>query len=171
MQCYAMLKVKRLGEDAELGGANKRASWAFTLWGDPTLKLPRPERPDGALPILKCDPKANSVTLSLPEQRYPTVEVGPYRAELWPNGRLAGLLTRDKEDNRHMVSFAFAEGPLPKTPSGMVPGLSSRTPQSNWVFQWDARRKVGYLLVLPRKADKNEVRFKVTYEPAGTAIF
>ena len=171
LQCYALLKTKRLGDDAELGGANKRASWAFSLWGDPTLKLPRPDRPAAALPILKCEAKTNSITVTLPDERYPTVEVGPYRADLWPNGRLAGLLTRDKDDTRHMVPFAFAEVYLPKTPAGHVPRLSSRTPSSNWVFQWDGRRQVGYLLVLPRKADKNEVRFKVTYEPVGTVTY
>ena len=47
---YAQLKEKRLGKDAKRSGANVRAAWAFTLWGDPTLTLPRPERPAGALP-------------------------------------------------------------------------------------------------------------------------
>src|SRR5205807_4390815 len=37
---YSMLKDKRLGSNAKLSGANLRSAWAFTLWGDPTLKLP-----------------------------------------------------------------------------------------------------------------------------------
>ena len=35
---YAQLKDKRLGKDAKRSGANVRAAWAFTLWGDPTLR-------------------------------------------------------------------------------------------------------------------------------------
>src|SRR5208283_3364400 len=31
---YALLKGKRLGKEAQLTGANWRAAWAFTLWGD-----------------------------------------------------------------------------------------------------------------------------------------
>ena len=43
--CYSRLKEKRLGKDAKLAGASTRSAWAFTLWGDPTLKMPRPSRP------------------------------------------------------------------------------------------------------------------------------
>src|SRR5207249_3939136 len=39
---YSLLKQKRLGDRSKLTGANVRSAWAFTLWGDPTLKLPRP---------------------------------------------------------------------------------------------------------------------------------
>src|SRR5262249_8904388 len=41
---YALLKEKRLGTDARLTGANVRSAWAFALWGDPTLRLPRPQQ-------------------------------------------------------------------------------------------------------------------------------
>src|SRR5262249_9215009 len=49
MIAYAQLKEKRLGDQAKLGGANVRAALAFTLWGDPTLRLPQPSPPDDAL--------------------------------------------------------------------------------------------------------------------------
>ena len=42
---YALLKEKRLGKDARRSGANLRAAWAFSLWGDPTVKLAGPARP------------------------------------------------------------------------------------------------------------------------------
>src|SRR5262249_9562034 len=38
---YSLLKEKRLGKQAKLSGANLRSAWAFSLWGDPTLKLPQ----------------------------------------------------------------------------------------------------------------------------------
>src|SRR5207249_3406504 len=41
-----LLKEKRLGKAAARKGASLRAAWAFTLWGDPTLRLPAPQRPD-----------------------------------------------------------------------------------------------------------------------------
>ena len=38
------------------------------------------------------------ITLTLPEKRYPATEVKPYKAEMWPGGRLAGIFTTaDKE--------------------------------------------------------------------------
>jgi len=42
---YSLLKEKRLGQAAKLGAANVRTAWAFTLWGDPTLRLPLPPAP------------------------------------------------------------------------------------------------------------------------------
>jgi hypothetical protein len=60
-----------------------------------------------------------------------------------------------------MVPFAFAEVYLPKVPAGQVPKLTSKVPESHWVFEWDGRRKVGYLLVSPRPRDGNELRFKI----------
>ena len=47
---WSLLKQKRLGESAKLAGANVRSAWAFTLWGDPTLKLPKPDLPRDTLP-------------------------------------------------------------------------------------------------------------------------
>jgi hypothetical protein len=49
LQCYARLKPKRLDGTARLDGANQRSAWAFTLWGDPTLKLSRPSPAADAL--------------------------------------------------------------------------------------------------------------------------
>src|SRR5215813_9611950 len=46
---YAMLKDRRLGGQAARTGANLRAAWAFTLWGDPTFRLPLPGTPSSAL--------------------------------------------------------------------------------------------------------------------------
>ena len=42
---------KRLGVAAKLGGASQRSAWAFTLWGDPTVKLPAPRPPADGLPF------------------------------------------------------------------------------------------------------------------------
>src|SRR5262249_16318122 len=53
---YALLKEKRLGKDAKRTGANVRAAWAFSLWGDPTLRLPRPRKAPKAPPPLPQNP-------------------------------------------------------------------------------------------------------------------
>jgi hypothetical protein len=37
-------------------------------------------------------------------------------------------------------------------------------PSSHWVFTWDARRGVGYLLVEPRAKDDNDLRFHVEWQ-------
>lgn len=161
--CYAELKVKRLGDAAKLTGANHRAAWTFTIWGDPTVKMPKPAPAADALPALKCEMVKNLITLTLPEKRYPSTEVAPYKAEMWPGGRLAGLFTADIED-RWLAPLAFAEISMPNGPADHVPHLSSKMPGKNWVFRWDARRKVGYLLVVPREKDKEAIEFRVKWE-------
>jgi hypothetical protein len=168
--CYLELKGKRLGAAAKLGGANKRAAWTFTVWGDPTLKLPKPVPPKDALPALKCEVVKNHVTLTLPEKRYAATEVAPYKAEMWPGGRLAGLFNTDDDDARRLAPLAFVEVALPDAKDGQTPRLTSKVPGRNWVFQWDPRRRVGYLLVVPReKDDKGVMEFTVRWDgdPAG----
>jgi hypothetical protein len=165
---YQELKAKRLGEAAKLGGANQRAAWTFTIWGDPTVKLPRPTPAVDAMPALKCDMVKNTISLTLPEKKYPSTEVAPYKAEMWPGGRLAGLITTDLED-KWLAPLAFVEVPMEKGPAGQVPHLSSKLPSKNWVFRWDARRRVGYLLVLPREKDDKGVEFRVKWEPPAAA--
>jgi hypothetical protein len=162
---YSLLKAKLLGDKAKLSGANMRSAWAFTLWGDPTLKLPHPEMPPEALSPVTHRVHGNTITLTLPETSYPKIGVGQYRAEMRPNTRMAGLLTKGgDEDDRHLVPFLFAEVYLPKAPARGIPRLSSRLPSRHWVFNWDARRRCGYLLVAPRQRDEKEARFHVSWE-------
>lgn len=164
---YAQLKEERLGIDAKRTGANQRAAWAFTLWGDPTLKLPAPKPPATALPAVRHEVRGNVITLSLPEQAYPRVATTKYHVQMRPNERLAGLLTKpDGEDGKPLVPLVFAEVRLPRGPAGQQPRLSSRLPSSRWVFCWDARRGSGYLLALPRSTDREELRFTVHWQPA-----
>jgi hypothetical protein len=161
--CYALLKEKRLGGDAKLGGANIRAAWAFTLWGDPTLKPPRPEPPADALAPVRHEVKGDTLIVRLPGPAYERVSVGRYEARMRPNARLAGLL-RQGEDGTALVPFVFAEVRLPNAPPDKTPRLRGRVPETHWVFCWDARRRCGYLLVTPREKDQEEVRFRVEWE-------
>lgn len=163
LQCYARLKQKRLDGGAKLEGANQRSAWAFTLWGDPTLKLPRPSPAVDALKPLKHSVSGDTITLALPQASYEEVQRPPYRAKLWPNGRLAGLITRGEEDDKRLVPFAFAEIHLPNAPGGKAPRLTSRLPESRWVFQWDGRRRTGYLLVAPGPREGQDLRFRVAW--------
>jgi hypothetical protein len=160
--CYTLLKEKRLGENARLTGANVRSSWAFTLWGDPTLRLPRPAPPGDALPAVRYSLRGNTLTLHVPDRAYEKVSVGKYTAEMVPNARLAGLLTADGEDTRRLVPFLFAEVPL-GTGGGRAPRLSGRLPARNYVTVWDARRGCLYLLAMPRSKDTEELRFRIEW--------
>lgn len=165
LMAYALLKEKRLGDGAKLAGANRRSAWAFTLWGDPTLRLPQPPVPANAMPIVRCTVRGDSLTLTLPDTRYPKVHTGDFEAELWPNARLAGLVTKDRvDDERRLVPMLFAEVALPKAPVGKTPRLTSRLPDDNWVFAWDGRRRTGYLLALPRARDRERLRFQIHWE-------
>jgi hypothetical protein len=158
--CYGKLKEKRLDGAAKLTGANVRAAWAFTLWGDPTLTLP-PAADSPTLAPVRCEAGSRDVVLKLPPTQYPLVSVGDYEAKMRPNARLAGLIHAD-EDGKRLVPFLFAEVSLPDVPDGQTPRLAcGRLHDRDWVFAWDARRKRGYLLVTPRPHDEREIRFKV----------
>jgi hypothetical protein len=93
------------------------------------------------------------------------VQTDKYRTELLPNERAAGLVKKEKiDDRRPLVPFVFAEVHLPRGRMGLTPHLSSRLPSNRWVFCWDDRRRRGYLLVTPRPQDTEEMRFHIRWE-------
>jgi hypothetical protein len=160
---YSLLKQKRLGEKAKLAGANERSSWAFTLWGDPTLKLPRPGPPRDALPAVRHQVKDDTIIVTRPPDMYDRINTEKHTARSWPNGRLAGLVTRPDEDDRELVPFLFAEVRLSPPAPGRVPKLQSQVRASNYVFVWDARRGSGYLIVIPPARERGELKFEVRW--------
>jgi hypothetical protein len=168
---YARLKEKRLGKDAKRTGANLRSAWAFTLWGDPTLRLPLPEAPADALPPVRHEVRGNTIVLALPAEHHDKVSTSRFQVAMYPNGRLAGLCRKETdEDGLPLVPFVFAEVALPKGRPGQVPELHSRLPSSHWVFSWDGRRRCGYLIAVPRAKDRDELRFTVRWtDPAADA--
>jgi hypothetical protein len=161
---YAMLKEKRLGKDAQRTGANLRAAWAFTLWGDPTLKLPKPTAPEAPREPIRREVHGSTIHLTLPPEPHDRVVSAKFKAQMAPNARLAGLVRKDGDaDGRPLVPLIFAEVHLPKAPSGTTPVLHSKLPAANYVFNWDARRRCGYLLVEPRSRDTEELKFRVEW--------
>jgi peptidase C25-like protein len=167
---YSLLKEKRLGKGATRTGANLRAAWAFTLWGDPTLRLPQPEAAGAGLPAIRHEVTGHTIVLALPEEMHSKVTTDKYQARMAPNGRLAGLVRKSKDEGGHpLVPFVFAEVHLPKGRPGQVPRLTSRLPATHWVFCWDERRRVGYLLATPRARDPQELRFRVQWQSTETA--
>jgi hypothetical protein len=163
---YSLLKEKRLGKDAKLAIANLRSAWAFTLWGDPTLRLPAPPHPEDALPPVSHHVDGNTIHLYLPDQTHEKAITARYKAQMLPNGRLAGLMKKTPEDKlQKLVPFVFAEVSLPQVPGTKVPKLTTKLPSNRWVFCWDARRRCGYLLATPRAGDHEEIRFHVSTEP------
>jgi hypothetical protein len=161
---YAQLKQKRLGPASTKSGANVRSAWAFTLWGDPTVKLPAATPPKDALPAVKPRVEGNRIIVSVPEQPYDGVKSPRYQAQMFPNSRLGGYMTRQPDEgNKKLISLLFVEVQLPKAPEGQTPRLQSRLPADRWVFNYDPRRRAGYLLVLPRAKDGGELRFNVDW--------
>jgi hypothetical protein len=175
LQACTLLKEKRLGKDAARKGATVRAAWAFTLWGDPTLHFPSPRPPDAARPTVSHEIDGNNLTLFVPKESADPVKTDRYQAALPANGRLAGLVRKDlvtgkDDDCRELVPLVFAEVAIPKARAGMTPRLTSRVPSSHWVFSWDARRRTGYVLLLPRPQDRGEVAFRIHWDSAATAV-
>jgi hypothetical protein len=161
---YSLLKQKRLGENAKLTGANVRSAWAFSLWGDPTLKLPRPDPPRDALPAVSHRVKDDVVVLARPEEMYERMKTEKHLARSWPNGRLAGLVTKAGEnEDHHLVPMLFAEIRLTPPAAGRVPRLVGRVATNNYVFVWDARREAGYLLVVPPARERGDLKFEVRW--------
>jgi len=161
---YSQLKEKRLGDKAKLKGANVRSAWAFTLWGDPTLKLPRPQPPRDALPGVQQQVKDDVIVLSRPADMYEPMKTEKHFARSWPNGRLAGLVTPGEDEDTHqLVPLLFVEVRLTPPAVGRVPRLLSRVPERNWVFVWDGRRASGYLLVVPPARERGDLRFEVRW--------
>jgi hypothetical protein len=174
LQACTLLKEKRLGKDAAHKGATVRAAWAFTLWGDPTLRFPSPRVPTAAHPTIDHEIDGNKLTLFVPKETADPVKTEKYQATSPANGRLAGLVHKDlvtgnDDDRRELVPLVFAEVAIPKAHQGMTPRLTSRVPSSHWVFSWDARRRTGYVLLLPRPQDKGEVQFRIHWETPATA--
>jgi hypothetical protein len=162
---YALLKKKRLGANAKLAGANLRSAWAFTLWGDPTLKLPRPKPARDPLPAVQHRMEGQTLVVTVPRNPYPRVAAGGFQAQMRPNERLAGLLSPDTDsDEKRLVPLVFLEVSLPHVPAGKTPHLHSRLPSQRWVFQWDARRQSGYLLFVPHAEEPEDLRFQVRWD-------
>jgi hypothetical protein len=159
---YSRLKDKRLGTQAKLVGANLRSAWAFTLWGDPTLRLPAPPVPTSAAEAARCRIHGDTITLTVPPVAG-AEESGKYRVPYRPNERLAGLVRPAADDEKKLVPLAFAEVKLPNGPPGAMPILETKLPDSAWTFVWDARRRTGYVLALPSE-NAHEVKFRVTWE-------
>jgi hypothetical protein len=170
---YSLLKEKRLGKSAKLSGANLRSAWAFSLWGDPTLKLPPPLAPEESLPAVHHVVHGRAIIVTLPGASHQKAISSKYRAQMPPNGRLAGLITPDEDDEdiKHLIPFLFVEVHLPKVPEGKEPRLHSKLPETRWVFCWDARRKCGQLLFMPRAKDRDELRFYVDWNEESAASF
>jgi hypothetical protein len=165
MLAFAQLKQRRFGEQSKLGGANVRSAWAFTLWGDPTVKMPRPTSPEGAVAPVKHVVQGNTITLMLPDDTHDKVESAKYHATVPANARLAGLVRKEEMADRHqLVPFVFAEVQLPKAVAGKTPHLKTKLPETHWVFCYDERCQRGYLLVTPRAKDQGELRFQVAWE-------
>jgi Peptidase family C25 len=161
---WSLLKQKRLGESAKLAGANVRSAWAFTLWGDPTLKLPKPELPRDSLPGVRHEVKDGVLVIVRPEAMYEKMKTENHVGTIWPNSRLAGLVTKAEKDADHrLIPLLFAEVKLSPPAAGRVPSLVGRVPANSYAFVWDARRESGYLLVVPPTRQSSDLKFEVRW--------
>lgn len=161
---YAQLKEARMGPAAELGGASRRSAWSFTLWGDPTTRLPAPPFPHNRRPAIRTIIHDNRITLRLPKESYEEVRTDKYTARLWPNGRLAGYLTKSAgEGPRRLQPLVFAEVALPGARGKPAPRLHGNLDRKRWVFLWDGRRGTGYVLMIPPVNPQPETHFHVKW--------
>jgi hypothetical protein len=171
LAAYGQLKEKRL-DNARLTGANLRSAWAFTLWGDPALRLPAPPVPPDAKPAVRCVVNGDAITVHVPEATVDFLGDNSgsrvrYQVPFRPNARLVGLV-RPADEGKLLVPLVFAEVPLPNGPVGATPRLVTKLGGSEWVFVWDARRRVGSLLALPKTTGEQVMRFGVEWDRVTT---
>jgi Peptidase family C25 len=160
---YGQLKEKRL-EQVKLGGANLRSAWAFTLWGDPSQRLPAPPPTEAASGSVTASVAGDTITLTVPSAAAESSRSGVYQAVYRPNARLAGLVRAGDDGEKKLVPLAFSEIALPQGPANAEPHLRTKLAESNWVFIWDARRRAGWLLVaLPATAER-QIRFSIDWK-------
>jgi Peptidase family C25 len=165
MLAFAELKKRRFGEESKLSGANLRTAWAFTLWGDPTVHLPKPATPDDALAKVQHVVKGDTIVVTLPNEKHDRISSAKYLAEVPANARLAGLVRKQEMADQHkLVPFTFAEIELPQAPPGKTPKIRTKLPETHWVFCYDDRCQRGYLLVTPRASDHGELKFQLLWE-------
>jgi hypothetical protein len=163
--CFALLKEKRLGTATKLTGANLRSALAFTLWGDPTLQVPLPPLPEDAKAPITHELHGRTLTIALSHDKLAKVMAANYQTQIQPDARVAGLLAKADVGKVHpLIPLIFREIHFARAPSDKTPRLHGRLPASNWVFTYDARRAVGYLLIRPRAQDTEEIRFTVEWE-------
>jgi hypothetical protein len=170
LAAYGQLKEKRL-DNARLTGANLRSAWAFTLWGDPALRLPAPPVPTDAKPAVRYTFNGDTITVHVPEATSEFQSAtSRYQVPFRPNARLAGLV-RPRDEGKLLVPLVFAEVPLPHGTAGATPRLVTRLGETQWVFVWDARRRVGSLLAMPKATAAQVMTFRVEWEqiPSGGA--
>ena len=115
---YAKLKEKRLAGQAKRTGANYRAAWAFSLWGDPTFRLGQAEaQPAGGLTAVRHTVTGNTLVLDLPNQRLSKLKTDRYTTHVPANARLAGLVRKGAEgEGRDARPDGFRRGPPPSRP-------------------------------------------------------
>jgi hypothetical protein len=171
---YQDLKEKRLSSKPRLNGASTRAAWAFTLWGDPTVRLPQPPKNEAELSAIRLKMRSSrstqggqthTLSLELPDTTYEPIRSGKYTAAVRPNIRLAGLIQSGVADgeSQKLVPFLFHEISFDSAPEDKSPQLRSSMPEANWHFRWDANRRVGYLIMSPRAKDRGPIRFHVDW--------
>src|SRR5262249_55615123 len=116
-------------------------------------------------PIVAGGPRSRAAdwrAARTPAGEYEEVRTEKYAARLWPNGRLAGYVTKRAEDGRkRLLPLLFAEITFANGRGARAPLLPSQLPDDRWVGSWDSRRGAGYLLVLPRRSDRHEIRFEI----------
>jgi len=161
---FALLKEKRLGDKAKLNGSSLRTAWAATLWGDPTQTMPAGKPGRDATPWPSHRIQGNTLRINPASSRHEVRSAG-FQADVWANAHLAGLVRKPAPGQLpNLVPLVFAEVPLANCPAGKVPRLRTRLAEARWAFCWDARRRVGYLIAMPRAGKPDEIRFQIEWQ-------
>jgi hypothetical protein len=108
--------------------------------------------------------RGDMLTMTVPPARNET-RSSAFQADVWANGHLGGLVRKPAPGQLpNLVPMAFAEVPLPHAPAGKVPHLRTRLPDERWACCWDARRRVIYVLAVPRTGQSGDLRFRIEWQ-------
>jgi hypothetical protein len=153
MLSLADLKQRR---GHEQGPKIMRGGMTFSLWGDPTWRLPKsPARPTDT-EVVRGTVNGNLIELQIPQTFAPAVKVGDYTAEIPLSAKLAGMYEWESEEHtgRQLPPLYFAVIPLPNWNSANEPRITSPLARNRWSSLWDPQSRWLYLLV--QSSTRNE---------------
>ena len=131
-----------------------RVALSFTLWGDPTTKLYLKGSPKPKLTEARIRRVSPHLLLTTPPVWYKRIETEKYWTKYPPGGKLAGVVKRKGgKEKRKVPALLFARIKLDNLFDLKLE--SSDLKEEEWVYTWDKKRKILYLLVYPQYLKKD----------------
>jgi len=116
--------------------------------GLPNLAYPHPKAPAQRLSHCPSRRARHRITLTF-RGRLSNCLPEKYRLKCGPTLVWPAICEKHPTGPARLVPLLWGVNTLAERAGGKTPPMPNRLPDDRWVFTWDGRRRVGYLLVLP----------------------